>query len=192
MRLILSELGGFRLSHMIICFHDRTFSTMVEGLEKAGSQYSHSMRTSRRPSAQRGFTLVESLIAIIVVFLGIMAMLSVIPFGFSSVQTNSLHAQAIAVGQRYVDDERNAKLHAAPMPIATAIPVDAGQSYVVNNQNNTGYGNFAIAPNGCAAVQSSGTTKSQVDLYSCSATVTWTETGAARSVTVQSYVIASK
>jgi hypothetical protein len=128
----------------------------------------------------------------IVVFLAIMAMLSVVPFGFNSVQTNSLHAQAIAVGQRYVDDERNAKLHGAPMPSATAVTIDAGQSFVVNNQNNTGYGNFAVAPNGCAAVQSSGTPTSQVDLYSCSATVTWTETGAARSVTVQSYVVASK
>ena len=142
--------------------------------------------------ADRGFTLVETLIAIIVAFLAVMAMLSVIPFGFSSVQTNSVRAEAVAVGQQFVDDERDALLHAAPMASATAVPIDPGQSFVANNRNNTGYGNFAVAPNGCAAVQSSGTATSEVNLYTCSVTVTWTETGAARSVTVQSYDVAKK
>ena len=150
------------------------------------------MHQSTRLTAKRGFTIVEALIAMIVVFLAILAMLSVIPFGFNSVQTNSLHAQAVAVGQRFVDDERNSLLHAAPMPSATAVAIDPGQSYVANGQNNTGYGNFSIAPNGCAAVQSSGSATSQVNLYACSAIVTWTETGVARSVTVQSYDVASK
>ena len=141
---------------------------------------------------RRGFTLIETLIAITVLFVAMMAMLSVIPFGFNAVQTNSIHVQAVAVGQQSLDDQRNAILHAAPMPVATTVPIDPGQSYLANGVSNKNYGNFAVAPNGCATVQMTGSPSSQVNVYSCSVTVSWTESGASKSVTEQSYVIAPK
>jgi prepilin-type N-terminal cleavage/methylation domain-containing protein len=133
----------------------------------------------------RGFSLVESLIAIAILCFACLGMLSVVPFAFTSVQTNSLQVQAISVAQQYLDDERNALLHAAPMPTGTTSPVDPGQSYVGTGTTNSNYGNFAISPDGCTAVPYAGTSAS---VYSCSATVGWTEGTASRTVTVQGYV----
>ena len=133
----------------------------------------------------RGFSLVEALVAMVVLLFMFLAMLSVVPFGFSSVQSNSIHVQAVAVAQQYLDDERNALLHAIAMPTATTAPIDPGQSFMANGVTNTNYGNFTITPDGCTTVQNAGTSAS---VYSCSAGVSWTQTGATKSVTVQGYV----
>src|SRR5579864_1605066 len=135
---------------------------------------------------RRGFTLIETMIAIVICFLAILGMLSVVPFGFSSVQTNSIHAQAVAVAQQYLDDERNAKLQSVAMPSATTTPIDPGQSYTNHGVSNAGYGNFTITPDGCAIKQFTG--QSGANVYSCSVTVSWTEGGGQRSVTEQSLV----
>ena len=128
------------------------------------------------------------MIAMIVMFLAVLAMLSVIPYAFTSVQTNALQVQAVAVAQQYLDDERNAKLQNVAMPTATTAPIDPGQSFVANGATtNTNYGNFIVAPNGCA-VQFPASPLNAVVGYLCSATVSWTQAGASRSVTVQSYV----
>jgi len=111
-------------------------------------------------------------------------MLAVVPFGFNSVQSNSLRTQAGAIAQQYLDDERNALLHNIPVPAATTSPIDAGQSYEASGVADSGYGTFAIAPDGCTTVQNAG---ASANVYSCSVTVSWTESGSARSVTVQSY-----
>ena len=146
-----------------------------------------------RPSRHsRAFTLIETLIAITLLLLVVLAMLSVVPYSFNSVQTNSIHVQAVAAGQQFLDDQRNAVLHAVAMPAATTVPIDPGLAYMGHGAANTNYGNFTVTPDGCTTVQQSGSVTSAVNLYSCSATVTWTESGAARTVTVQSYVIASK
>jgi len=132
----------------------------------------------------RGFSLVEALPAIVVVVLCILAMLAIVPFGFTSVQANSLEVQAVAVAQQYLDDERNALLQkSVAMPTATTAPIDAGQSYVGATTSN--YGNFNVAPDGCVTKQYTGTS---ANVFACSVSVTWTESGASRSVTVLSYV----
>ncbi len=140
-------------------------------------------RSSKR---ERGFTLIETMIAMIVLLLAILAMLSVVPFGFNSVQTNAIHVQAVAVAQQYLDDEHDALLQANAMPSATTVPIDAGQSFMANGQNNSNYGNFAVTPDGCSTKQFTGT--SGANVYLCSVIVSWTEVNAPRSVTVQSYV----
>jgi Tfp pilus assembly protein PilV len=150
----------------------------------------HTIRPQR--IAERGFALVEALIAMTALFLAIIAMLSVIPFGFSSVQSNSVRAQAVTVGQLSLDDQRNAVMHGLPAPTATTVPVDPGESYVNSGVSNTNYGNFTVTPNGCATVQTTGTALSQVNLYLCSVTVTWKISIFPKSITEQSYVVASK
>jgi len=141
----------------------------------------------RRSYSPRGFTLIETLIAMIICFLAILATLSVVPFGFSNVQTNSVHAQAVAVAQRYLDDERNALLQlASAMPTATTVPIDPGQSFTNAGVSNSGYGNFTITPDGCVTKQFTGA--SGANVYLCTVTVSWTESGALRSVTEQTYV----
>lgn len=132
---------------------------------------------------KRGFTLIEVLVAIVVLTLTILALLAVVPFSFNNVQMNALEVEAVSVAQQYLDDERNAKLHNLPMPTATTAPIDPGQSFVGGTMGN--YGNFAITPDGCATVQNGG---SFANVYLCSVNVRWTETSASRTVTVQSYV----
>lgn len=131
----------------------------------------------------RGFTLIEALIAIVIVALTILALLAVVPASFNDVQMDALEVQAVSVGQQFLDDERNAKLHGLVMPTATMAPIDPGQSFVGGSASNAG--SFTVMPNGCATVQNLGVTST---VYSCSVTVTWTENGASRLVRVQSYV----
>ena len=150
----------------------------------------HKLRPKSK--AERGFALIEALIAMTMLFLAIVAMLSIIPFGFRSVQSNSIHAQAVAVGQLSLDDQRNAEQHGLPLPTATSVPIDPGESYTGNGVANSGYGNFTVTPNGCATVQTSGSATSQVNLYLCSVTVSWTESVFPKSITEQGYVVASK
>jgi Tfp pilus assembly protein PilV len=144
--------------------------------------------TLRGVRTSRGFSLIEALIAMVVLLLAVLAMLSVVPFGFTNVQTNSIDVQAVAVAQQALDDEHNALLHALPMPAATTVPIDPGQSYLAGANQNSNYGSFTVTPNGCSSVQLTGSLLSGVNTYSCSATVAWTESGATRQVTVQSYV----
>jgi len=139
-----------------------------------------------RPSrfARRGFSLIEAMLAIVVVVLAVLAMLSMVPFGHNSVQTNSVQVQAISIAQKYLDDERNAlSQNTFAMPTATTAPIDGGQSFVGGSVSN--YGNFTVTPDGCPTKQYSG---SSANVFSCSVTVTWTEMGSTRTVTVQTYV----
>jgi type II secretory pathway pseudopilin PulG len=139
--------------------------------------------------ATRAFTLIETMISLVVIFLAILAMLAVVPFAFTNVQTNSLEVQAVAVGQQFLDDERNASLLQIPLPSATTIPIDGGQSFSGDGVNDVGYGNFSVTPDGCTTKELTGSVLlSGVDTYLCSATVSWTESKMTRSVTVQSYV----
>ncbi len=141
---------------------------------------------SKHRTRSRGFTLIETMIAIIVCFLALLAMLSVVPFGFNNVQSNSIHAQAVAVAQHYLENEHNALLQHVAMPAATSAPIDAGQSFTNHGVANANYGNFTIAPDGCATISIAGTTG--VNVYQCSVTISWPEGGSTRSLTEQSLV----
>lgn len=137
----------------------------------------------------RAFTLIETMVALVVMLMSLLAMLAVVPFAFTNVQTNSLEVQAVAVGQRFLDDERNAKLHALPTPSPTSVPVDAGQSFVDQNITAKDYGNFTVTPDGCATTQLAGTLPhGSVNSYLCSVSVSWVQSNATRTVTVQSLV----
>lgn len=143
----------------------------------------------RRARTGRAFTLIETMVALVVMLMSLLAMLAVIPFAFTNVETNSLEVQAVAVGQRFLDDERNAKLHALPTPSATDVPVDAGQSLVDQNVTAKDYGNFTVTPDGCATTQLTGTLPhGSVNSYLCSVSVSWVQSNATRTVRVQSLV----
>jgi type II secretory pathway pseudopilin PulG len=143
----------------------------------------------RRARTRRAFTLIETMIALVVMLMSLLAMLAVVPFAFTNVQTNALQVQAVAVGQRFLDDERNAKLHAIPTPGPTNVPIDAGQSFVDQNQTAKDYGNFTVTPDGCSTIQLTGSGPHlHVNSYLCSVSVSWTVSDATRTVTVQSLV----
>jgi prepilin-type N-terminal cleavage/methylation domain-containing protein len=134
----------------------------------------------------RGFTLIEAMIAMAILLLAVLAMFSVVPFGFSGVLTNSIQVQAVAVGQQYLEDERDAFLHTNPMPMATTAPIYQGQAFMAIGAPAGSYGSFGVSPDGCTTVKSG--TPPSISVYSCSVTVSWSQSGASRSVIVQSYV----
>jgi type II secretory pathway pseudopilin PulG len=138
----------------------------------------------------RGFTLIEALIALTVLLLAVLAMFSVMPFGFSGALTNSIHVQAVATAQQYLEDERDALLNAntVAMPSATTAPIDPGQSFVSTGAAAGSYGTFTVVPDGCSTVIYGSVGNGNVGVYSCSVTVSWTQGGASHSVSVQSYV----
>jgi len=131
----------------------------------------------------RGFTLIEGLLGMVIIVLTVLTLYAMIPFAFNGVQRDAQEVQAVAVGQRYLDDERNAKMHNLPMPVATSVPIDGGDAYAGGSAASAG--TFAVTLDGCGTVQSSGT---YANLYSCEVTLRWTEDSATRTVTVQSYV----
>jgi Tfp pilus assembly protein PilV len=136
----------------------------------------------------RGFTLIEALIAMVVLMIAILAMLSVIPFGFNGAQTNSIQIQAVSVGQQYLEQERYsiASGNALVMPSATTVPIDPGQAFQSNGTvAAVAPGAFTVTPDKCVTTKYSGT---YTNVYSCAVTVSWTQSNATHSVTVQSYV----
>jgi type II secretory pathway pseudopilin PulG len=145
---------------------------------------SRKMRNATRlTSSRRGFTLIESLLSIVMMTAIVMALLGVLPFGFNEVQVNATQVQATAVGQQYLDALRNAKESNNPLPTATTAPVDQGDAFLTGASNTTA-STFTITPNACP-VANAGTSASQ---YDCAVTVTWTENGQSHSIKVETYV----
>lgn len=140
-------------------------------------------KSNRMP---RGFTIIEALIAMAVLMIAVLGMLSVVPFGFNGAQTNSIQIQAVSVGQQYLEQERYSLGNSVAMPSATTAPIDPGEKFQSDGTVSAAApGLFTITPDQCSTVKYSST---YVSVYSCAATVSWTENNATHSVTVQSYV----
>ena len=133
----------------------------------------------------RGFSIIEALLAIIVIAFAILAMGTITPYSFSQVQVNSTQVQAVAIAQQVLDAQRSWKLSGTTQPTATTVPIDQGNSFISGTQNNQS-GNFNVSPDACP-LTTAGTFSNQ---YTCSVTVTWTENNEPRSLTVQSIVTA--
>lgn len=132
---------------------------------------------------QRGFSLIEALISIVIVAAILLALLGIIPYGFNQVQVNATQAQAIALGQQYLDVVRNAEQSNQPLPAATSVPIDQGDQFMQGSANSA-TSTFTITPNTCP-LYNAGATASQ---YDCSVTVTWVEDGQSKTVRVETYV----
>jgi len=143
----------------------------------------------RFPNQTRAFTLIEIMIALVVMLLTFLAMLAVVPFAFTNVQTNAIEVQAVAVGQRFLDDERNAALHHIAGPTVTTVPIDAGESLPGEGTPDAGYGNFTVTPDGCTTAELPGNAADDfVGTYLCSVSVSWIQSRVTRTVAVQSFV----
>jgi Tfp pilus assembly protein PilV len=148
------------------------------------------MRNARRAaSAQRGFTVAESLLAFVVLVISALGTLGALASTFSNVDQNSYRVQATAAAQEYLDSIRywEASGGSGSMPTAPTIAIDAGDSSQGGGTANTSPGNFNFTstPATCTQTGAGGSSSKE---YSCTVTVQWTVNGFTRSLAVQSYV----
>jgi type II secretory pathway pseudopilin PulG len=144
-------------------------------------------RAMTRANARRGFTIIEALIAMVMLIGVMLALVGIVPATFHNASRDSQAMEAATAAQQYLDALRYyVKNNGANtnLPTPAAIAVDAGDSYVGSNTPDGSPGNFALANNGCPFVAGSSR------MYDCSVTATWTEDGQSRSVSVESYVTA--
>lgn len=139
--------------------------------------------------SQRGFTIVEAIIAIVVLMIVALGLLAILPTSFNDTVRDSERVQAVAVGQQYLDALTEYVTNNGVdtgLPSAPTIAIDPGDVMEGSGAPADSPGNFTLTNNGCPAVAGS-----QAE-FDCVATVTWTEHGASRSVQVESYVTSQK
>jgi type II secretory pathway pseudopilin PulG len=128
---------------------------------------------------RRGFSLLEALFAMVVLFMVLGMFLTLLPFSLQKNEHDALYLQAVAAGQEYLDALRDSVENDQPPPSPPTIAIDAGGS-VVGNGYNQSPGNFSI----------SGSCKNVVNLESlsdCTVDVQWTENNQTRTYVVESY-----
>lgn len=140
----------------------------------------------RSNTRARGFTLIEGMVALLVVSIALVAMMGVIPVSFSQTQEDSYRIQAAAVGQQYLDAIRqsvqnngNGSLPAAP----TNLAIDAGDMIDGSGSSAASPGAFALQSNACPLVSGS------LLRYDCAVTVSWSQGSASHSLVLETYVI---
>lgn len=129
---------------------------------------------------RRGFSLLEALLAMVVVFMAIGTFLALLPYAFNNNQHDAYYLQAVAAGHEYMEALRAAVSEDKPQPPYPTVPIDAGGS-VVGNGLNQSPGNFEFG-GGCQPMPS------QSELFDCTVTVTWFEGSQQRTYSVETYV----
>jgi len=128
----------------------------------------------------RGFSVIESLIAMVLLSFSMLSLFGLISTSFGFTEQDSERIQAIAASQQYLDVLRQATQNAASLPSAPTVNIDPGFGQTGHQITSTQ--NFSIANNSCPLI--SGTKV----MHNCQVTTTWTESGVTKTVTVQSYV----
>src|SRR4029077_14038618 len=81
------------------------------------------MRSSK--GSQRAFSIIESMIAIVVLGIGIVSMLGILPLSFGNTNMDSQPVQALSAGQAYMDQIRYYIKGNAPTGTPAGYPVSA-------------------------------------------------------------------
>ena len=137
-------------------------------------------RVTTKHRASRAFTLIESLMAMVILTLSMLSLFGLVSATFGYTEKDSEHMQAVSAGQQYLDAVRQAVQNAQSLPTAPSVAVDPG--YGMTGSQIASTQNFSITNNTCPIVTGS------LMLYNCVVTVQWTQGGASQSVSVQSYV----
>jgi type II secretory pathway pseudopilin PulG len=142
-------------------------------------------------STQRGFTIIEALIAIVILIGVMLSLVGIVPATFKSAERDSLKIQADAASQQYLDQLRQyikSNGTNTGMPAAPTLAIDLGDQFAGSNSPmpspSASAKNFTFANNGCPFIAGSSR------MYDCSVTATWTEDGVSRTSSVESYVTA--
>jgi len=134
-------------------------------------------------NATRGFTVIEALIAFVILLIGMLAMLAIIPSSYSNTVRDSERVQAIAAGQQYLDQLTDYVAYngTTNLPAPPTVAIDSGDVFEGTGTAASSGGVFTIVGN-CPAKSGSNAE------FDCTVTVTWTESGSPRTVSVESYV----
>ena len=130
---------------------------------------------------ERGFSLLEALCSIALLFMAIGTFLSLFPYALQKNQHDSYYLQAVAAGQQYLDALRSAVEANQSQPPYPAVNIDAGYSVVDFTTQNRSPGNFDFSGSGCAPPLFPSS------LHHCTVVVAWTEYGQKRTYTTESY-----
>ena len=95
------------------------------------------MVASLRVSAQRGFSIVEALIAIGLVILALIGLFGVMPYTYHQLRDDSLRVEASTAAQQFMDRVRLAVQTGKPVPAPTQVPLALGNSFVTGQANET-------------------------------------------------------
>ncbi|HZV78172.1 MAG TPA: hypothetical protein VFF60_01035 [Candidatus Binatus sp.] len=133
----------------------------------------------------RAFTIIEALVAIVVLLCVLLAMIGLVPRTFANAQRDSTRTEALSSAQQYLDTLHeyvaNNKFTASSLPSPAPVTIDAGDTFE-GSAAIASPGTFQLANNGCPQVGGS------AKMFDCVVTVTWTESGASRKVSVESFV----
>jgi type II secretory pathway pseudopilin PulG len=136
-------------------------------------------------TGQRGFTIIEALIALVLLIGVMLALLAIVPAVFHDASRDSQRSQAVDAAQQYLDTLREYTAYnaftAASLPSPAPANVDAGDSFA-GGASIGSTAKFTLVNNGCPKVAGS------VKMAWCVVTVTWTQDGSTRTADVESYV----
>ena len=129
----------------------------------------------------RGFTLVDALTGMAVLLIAVLTLIGVVPAAYGFTAQDSIHVQAVAAGQNYLDVIRQyikssgVDTNLPPPPV---IAVDPGYGFV-SNQALQSRQQFSFAPS-CNAIS--------LFSFDCVVTVGWDENGVTHNLKVESYI----
>lgn len=135
----------------------------------------------------RAFSIIEALLSLIVLLIAMLGLLSLVPWVFGQVQSNSLEIQAYTLAQQYMDQVRlfvQAPL-TYPLPSPTTAPISTGSSYVNGALANPTGDVFSIQQ--APASQCGASVPNSLE--TCIVQVSWTDRGLARTIAVFSSAI---
>ena len=141
------------------------------------------MTTLRRISFNRGFSIVEALIAMGLVVLALIGLFGVMPYTYRTMQDDSLRIEASTVAQRYLDDVRYAVQTGQPVPAPVRVPIDLGNSITTGQSNDVA----ASVDLGATCTRPDGDATS---LFDCTITIGLSADGEYRVLTpIESYIV---
>lgn len=86
------------------------------------------MSTAERSVLNRGFSIVEAIIALGLVLLALISVFDIMPFTYNAIGEDAIRSEAATSAHRYLDDVRVAVESGQPLPSPTVEPLSAGAS----------------------------------------------------------------
>jgi Tfp pilus assembly protein PilV len=131
--------------------------------------------------SSRGFSLVEALTGMAVLLVAVLTLIGVVPAAYGFTAEDSVHVQAVAAGQDYLDIIRQYIKSSGVdtnLPPAPVIAIDPGYGFMSNQALNSKQ-QFSLTPS-CSAIS--------LFSFDCVVIVGWDENGATHSLKVESYI----